>query len=93
VSETDTVVRVKDGNIVAIGGLMKVSDQESSSGLPGLSGVPGLGYLFASKEKSRSKQELVILIKPTVVQSDGQADATRDELRQRLEADLSAYAR
>jgi len=93
VSETDTVVRVHDGNIVAIGGLMKINDQESSSGLPGLGSLPGLGYLFSSKEKSHVKQELVILIKPTVVQSDGQADASRDDLRRRIEADLSANAR
>lgn len=93
VSETDTVVRVHDGNIVAIGGLMKLSDSDSSSGVPGLGNLPGVGYLFSSKEKSRTKQELVILIKPTVVQSDGQADATREDLRHRIEADLSASAR
>ncbi len=89
-SETDTIVRVHDGNVVAIGGLMLVNNSETSSGVPGLSGVPGVGYLFSSKEKSQTKQELVILIKPTVVESDAQLDAGRADVRRRLEGDFSA---
>jgi MSHA biogenesis protein MshL len=90
VSETDTVVRVHDGNIVAIGGLMKVNSTSSSSGLPGLSGLPGVGYLFSSKQNSQIKQELVILIKPTVVRTDAQLDALRDGMRQRLDGEFAA---
>ncbi|HXW64394.1 MAG TPA: pilus (MSHA type) biogenesis protein MshL [Burkholderiaceae bacterium] len=91
VSETDTVVRGRDGNIVAIGGLMTVNNNDTSSGLPGLGTVPGLGYLFSSKQKSRTKTELVILIKPTVVNSDAQLQAERDDFQRRLEGDLSAH--
>ncbi len=86
VSEADTVVRVGDGRIVAIGGLMKMSSTGSGSGMPGLSTVPGLRYLFSSSQDSVAKQELVILIKPTVVYSDAQLDAAREEVRGRLEA-------
>jgi len=89
VSETDTVVRAHDGNIVAIGGLMKVNNSDTSSGVPGLGGLPVLGNLFSSKQVSRVKQELVILIKPTVVESDAQLEATRDEVRQRLDNDFA----
>ncbi|MBV8209491.1 MAG: pilus (MSHA type) biogenesis protein MshL [Burkholderiaceae bacterium] len=86
VSETDTVVRVRDGNIVAIGGLMNTNRSDSRSGLPGNSSVPILGALFRSSTYSQMKQELVILIKPTVVQSQGQLDALRGDALQRLEA-------
>ena len=70
VSETDTVVRVRDGNIVAIGGLMKLDLADQRSGLPGLQDAPGVGRLFGSEQRTAVKKELVILIKPTVIQSD-----------------------
>ncbi len=70
VSETDSVVRVRDGNIVAIGGLMKLDLADSRSGLPGLKDAPGIGGIFRSDQRVLVKKELVILIKPTVIQSD-----------------------
>jgi MSHA biogenesis protein MshL len=90
VSETDTVVRAHDGNIVAIGGLMKTSDSRSSAGMPGLSTVPGLGLLFSSRQESHVKQELVILIKPTVVRSDDQLEAGRAQALERMQAGRAA---
>jgi MSHA biogenesis protein MshL len=86
VSETDTMVRVSDGNIVAIGGLMNISRSDTRAGLPGASDVPFLGRLFSSTEHSQTKQELVILIKPTIVQSQAQLDALRGDALQRLGA-------
>jgi MSHA biogenesis protein MshL len=70
ISESDTIVRVSDGNIVAIGGLMKETSARDSSGLPGLSTTPWIGALFGSKRRSVVKSELVILLKPTVIESD-----------------------
>jgi MSHA biogenesis protein MshL len=70
ISESDTVVRVSNGNIVAIGGLMKETSQRDSSGVPGLSGMPVIGTLFGSKGRSTVKSELVILLKPTVIEGD-----------------------
>ena len=70
VSETDSVVKVSDGNIVAIGGLMKVDINDTKSGIPGAQDLPGIGGLFGSRNRTTVKKELVILIKPTVVQSD-----------------------
>ena len=79
VSETDSIVKVMDGNIVAIGGLMKVDVHDSRSGVPGAQDAPGIGGLFRSSQRTLVKKELVILIKPTVFQSD--ADSA-DEIRQ-----------
>jgi len=70
ISESDTIVRVSDGNIVAIGGLMKESSVRDSTGLPGLSSTPWIGALFGSKRRSVVKSELVILLKTTVIESD-----------------------
>lgn len=60
-------MRVRDGEIVAIGGLMQQDSSMDRSGVPGLSSAPVVGGLFRQKAVSRSKYELVILIKPTVV--------------------------
>ncbi|HTS54883.1 MAG TPA: pilus (MSHA type) biogenesis protein MshL [Burkholderiales bacterium] len=70
VSETDTVVRVANSNIVAIGGLMKQQDQRNRSGVPGLMDIPIIGTLFKNTSRSGLKSELVILIKPTVIESE-----------------------
>jgi MSHA biogenesis protein MshL len=68
INETDSIVRVRDGNIVAIGGLMKQDQADSRTQVPGLGSIPGLGLLFGQRAKALQKRELVILIKPTVIQ-------------------------
>jgi len=70
ISETDSIVRVQDGNIVAIGGLMKQEQSSDRSGLPGASGLRGVGTLFGQRSSGLRKSELVILIKPTVIQNE-----------------------
>lgn len=86
VSETDTIVRARDGHIVAIGGLMKVSRTSDRTQLPGAGDIPVAGHLFGSRSRENDKQELVILIKSTVIHSEAQADATRDEALARVDA-------
>lgn len=72
INETDSIVRVNDGQIVAIGGLMSESSTSDRNGVKGLSRIPVVGnFLFGQKDASRSKRELVILIKPTVIGDDG----------------------
>ncbi len=71
ISETDSVVKVKDGQIIVIGGLMTDSYIDNRSRVPGAGDVPGAGALFRKGGQSSTKRELVIMIKPTVVRSDG----------------------
>jgi MSHA biogenesis protein MshL len=85
ISETDTIVRVRDAHIVAIGGLMKTSRMRNREQLPGAGDLPVLGHLFGSRESASDKHELVILIKPTVIHSDAQAAELREQTLQRLE--------
>ena len=70
INETDSIVRVQDGNIVAIGGLMRQQSSTDRSQVPVAGDLPGVGALFGQRGREASKQELVILIKPTVVHSD-----------------------
>src|SRR5690606_35877451 len=77
INETDSVVRVSDGQVVALGGLMEMEAGAGHTGVPGLSSAPLIGNLFKYKNTSSYKRELVILIKPTVLNSDGSgADVT-----------------
>ncbi len=60
-------IRMKDGEVGLLGGL---SDQELSttnSGFPGLTNIPVLGYLFGSKEKTKSDDEILIALIPHIV--------------------------
>ena len=86
VSETDTIVRVRDGAIVAIGGLMKASRSYNRNQLPGAGDIPVAGNLFGSTSRDNEKSELVILIKPTVINSDAQLDAVHDGTLDRLDS-------
>ena len=69
VNETDTLVRVQDGNIVAIGGLMQLETNRRNSGLPGTSDIPIAATLLGNRANSGRKKEVVVLIKPTIIRN------------------------
>jgi MSHA biogenesis protein MshL len=83
INETDTVVRVQDGNIVALGGLMKLDVANDRSGIPVLQDIPGVGGLFGNTTRTRIKRELVILLKPTVIKGDW--DESIEQTRDRMQ--------
>ena len=70
ISETDSVVKTKDGQVVVIGGLMTQSGTDNRASVPGLGDVPGVSAFFSKGAQKAVKRELVILLKPTVVKSD-----------------------
>ena len=70
VNETDTIVRVQDGYIVAIGGLMHQEQDNTKSQVPFLGDLPVVGNFFKQNNRNMKKSELVFLIKPTVIKSD-----------------------
>jgi len=70
INETDSIVRVQDGNIVAIGGLMRQSQTLTRNGLPGTGNVPVIDSLFGQRNNIYNKSEMVILMKPTIISND-----------------------
>jgi MSHA biogenesis protein MshL len=84
VSETDTIVRVPNGDIVAIGGLMSVDVRDNRGGLPGVT-EGGVGDLVRNTSRETTKNELVILIKPTVIQGDSTWAAGLRATRERIQ--------
>lgn len=85
ISETDSIVRAQDGQIVAIGGLMKQTMGESRSQIPGMGDAPLLGSLFRQTGQSSVKKELVILLKPTVIQDDSSWQQDIQESQSRIQ--------
>jgi MSHA biogenesis protein MshL len=83
VREADSIVRARSGQIVVIGGLMQESNRDDRFGVPILSRLPLIGFLFRQTKTSSRKSELVILLKPIVVESDEQwaEEVRRRELK------------
>ena len=67
VRESDSVIRAKNGQVVVIGGLMQNITNDQDAGVPGASDVPFFGELFKQKKKLNRRSELVILLRPIVV--------------------------
>lgn len=72
IRESDTVIRAMNGQVVVIGGLMQNVSRDEHTGVPLLSDIPLIGGMFRHTKKVTSKSELVILLKPTVIDADGQ---------------------
>jgi MSHA biogenesis protein MshL len=67
IRESDNVVKAKNGQIVIIGGLMQDKNAEVVSGIPVLKDMPLVGQLFRQTRKESAKSELVILIRPIIL--------------------------
>ncbi|TPG54194.1 type II secretion system secretin GspD [Sphingomonas glacialis] len=67
--EVETVRTVDDGDIAVISGLLDDNERRTIEKIPLLGDIPGLGNLFRSKAKSRTKTNLMIFIRPTILRS------------------------
>ncbi|HKE62617.1 MAG TPA: type IV pilus secretin PilQ [Nitrospira sp.] len=67
--EANTQVLVRDGETMVIGGVFIDTQNNNVQGVPYLSRIPVLGWLFKNKNESVSKQELLIFLTPTIVQT------------------------
>ncbi len=65
----DQVIRLREGEASILGGIQNKQDMVSWSGIPGLSSIPILKYLFGSKDHTTSDDELVFLVVPHIVRS------------------------
>lgn len=65
----ESLVRVKNGEMIMLGGLEENSTSHSGKGLPGISRIPVLRWIFGSRTKTKSENKLTIFIKPTIIYS------------------------
>ncbi len=85
VRESDSVVKAMSGQVVVIGGLMQNSTSNDDAGVPGVSEVPFLGNFFGQKRKVNTRSELVILLKPVVVNSNKTWSSYIRQTQQRIQ--------
>ncbi len=85
IRESDSIIRAKSGQVVVIGGLMQTIVQDSEAGVPYLSKVPILGGLFRHQKQVSIKSELVILLRPVIVDDYGVWDEYMDHTRERFD--------
>ncbi len=67
IRESDTIVHAKTGQVVVIGGLMQDTTSEGIGQVPWFGNIPFLGTLVRATKQSSQKSELVILLRPTLV--------------------------
>ncbi len=79
IRESDSIIRARSGQVVVIGGLMQNVRRDESAGVPGLGDLPLVGGLFRHQRQAVRKSELVILLRPIVVENGRE---WRDQLRQ-----------
>ena len=85
--QAKTVVRVSDGQIAAIGGLLKESRIDRRSQVPCLGDLPGIGYLFRTSRNSHTKTNLLIFITPHLIDDDVDLETMSDRYRRSIPAD------
>lgn len=82
VRESDSIVRAHSGQVVVLGGLMQETTDNRDGKRPILGDIPLLNSLFKTKTRSRSKTELVILLRPIVVGDDTWEEALEESQQQ-----------
>ena len=84
IRESDSIVKAQSGQVIVIGGLMRETRKRDEYKLPLLGDIPGLGRLFKSERDQTSTTELVILLRPLVV-DDGDWERLVQEPTERIE--------
>lgn len=72
--EFETTLTVGDGQLLAIGGLLNDDERRTIERIPLLSDIPIIGELFKSRSRSRSKTNLMVFIRPTILRSRADGD-------------------
>jgi general secretion pathway protein D len=90
--EMESMIRVENGNIAVMGGLMEDGQENTDTAIPAISRIPILGNFFQNKNDTRRKTELVVFLRPVVIKSasiDGDYASFRNQLPDRKFFDSS----
>jgi general secretion pathway protein D len=82
--EASTHLFVRDGQTAVLGGLIDREKDNSRSGIPVLSSIPGIGALFGTTTNSTTNSELFLFLTPHIVATDDDADELRDQIEHML---------
>lgn len=84
VREMESVLQINSGNTAVLGGLMQDEIQRNTDKIPGISNVPILGQAFIGQDAANRKTELVIFLRPTVIQNASLNDKALASFKQYL---------
>jgi general secretion pathway protein D len=80
-----TVISIKDGQTIAIGGLIRKTKDVSSQGVPFLSKIPVIGFFFGKNKDANERRELILLLTPHIITDEIQSKTVTDEFREKIE--------
>lgn len=86
IRETDTIVQAENGQVVVIGGLMQELVRDEVASTPFLGDMPVIGHMFRHTRKTSTKNELVILLRPVIVNSNRVWEQQVQQATQRFRA-------
>ncbi|MEP7247367.1 MAG: type II secretion system protein GspD, partial [Gammaproteobacteria bacterium] len=79
-----STVAVRDGDTIALGGLIRESRSNGGGGIPFLRKIPVLGHAFGSTSKVGRRTELIVLMTPHVVRTESESDQVMSDLREQF---------
>jgi general secretion pathway protein D len=79
-----TVLSIKEGQTIAMGGLIRKTKGVSSQGVPLLSKIPVIGMLFGKNTDRDERRELILLLTPHIITDESQSKTVTDEFRERI---------
>ena len=85
IKQLSSIVKAKDGNRIIVGGLISSTMKYSNNQIPLLGDIPGVGWLFKNKSKSKQKTELIIVITPTIIKEN--SFPSIDSIEKKLEGE------
>jgi len=86
-----STVAVRDGDTIALGGLIRDTQSNGGGGIPYLRRIPLLGHAFGSTDKTSRRTELIVLLTPHVIRSAEESDEVMDELRKQFKGLRKAW--
>jgi len=79
-SEVESKIVVQDGDTIVIGGILKTSDQTGTAGVPWLSKIPVLGWLFKTESVTKTRKQLMVFITPKIIKSDAVGEKSEKQM-------------
>lgn len=87
----ETIAKIKSGEVLVVGGLMRDDTSNTDSGVPFLSSIPLIGWLFKSSSKETSITETVIFIKATIIENGKGASKIDADLQKKFDSNRRRF--
>lgn len=78
-SEAETVVKVKDGTMIMIAGLMKDTKSDAVQGIPPLAKMPIIGFMFGNRTVETKREEIIVFLTPHIITGEALVPGTEPE--------------